>query len=82
MNQDGQTGIVVPPGDVAALRDALRTLLADPELRARLGARGRKRVVTDFSVDRMIRHTTSLYRELIDGAGRLQPVLAEPSRIV
>jgi len=82
VNQDGQTGIVVPPGDVAALRDALRTLLADPELRARLGARGRERVVTDFSVDRMIRHTTSLYRELIDGAGRLQPVLAEPSRIV
>ena len=40
---DGETGLLVPPGDIAALRAALERLLADPELRARLGAAGRGR---------------------------------------
>jgi glycosyltransferase involved in cell wall biosynthesis len=38
---DGETGLVVPPGDVAALRGALERLLGDKELRRRLGAAGR-----------------------------------------
>ena len=39
----GQDALLVPPGDVAALRDALRRLLDDPALRARLVASGRER---------------------------------------
>jgi 2-deoxystreptamine N-acetyl-D-glucosaminyltransferase/2-deoxystreptamine glucosyltransferase len=40
---DGETGLVVPPGDVTALRAALLRLLGDAELRRRLGAAGRER---------------------------------------
>ncbi|MFL5946155.1 MAG: glycosyltransferase family 4 protein [Gaiellaceae bacterium] len=46
---DGDTGLVVPPRDAAALRTALQRLLADPELRRRLGAAGRERARTQFS---------------------------------
>ena len=48
---DGETGRVVPPGDIEALRDALMELLADPELAARLGAAGRRRALTEFGWD-------------------------------
>ena len=40
---DGETGLLVPPGDVAALRSALERLLGDPELRERLGRAARER---------------------------------------
>jgi glycosyltransferase involved in cell wall biosynthesis len=46
---DGETGIVVPPRDPAALRSALERLLADPDLRRRLGTAGRDRARTLFS---------------------------------
>jgi len=58
---DGETGIHVPPGDVAALRAALQRLLADPELRRRLGAAGRRRATERFSWDAVTRQTLELY---------------------
>ena len=45
----GETGLVVPPRDPQALREALRRLLADPELRLRLGKAGRLRAQESFS---------------------------------
>lgn len=51
---DGSTGIVVAdPTDVVAVRQALSRLLADAELRARLGAAARQRAVQDFDYDRL-----------------------------
>ena len=46
---DGETGLVVPPGDVAALRSALERLLGDPELRRRLGGAARQQARERFS---------------------------------
>jgi colanic acid/amylovoran biosynthesis glycosyltransferase len=52
--EDEVTGLLVPPGDVQALRAALERLLGDPALRERLGAAGRERVVPlDEAADRL-----------------------------
>ena len=48
---DGETGYVVEPRDVAAVRDALAKMLGDHELRHRLGAAARTRAIGDFSYD-------------------------------
>jgi len=46
-------GLLVPPGDRAALAEALRRLGQDPELRARIGAAGRARVADAFDAERV-----------------------------
>jgi glycosyltransferase involved in cell wall biosynthesis len=59
---DGETGLVVPPRDPAALRAALERLLADGELRRRLGAAGRERARERFSWDVVTDATVAAYR--------------------
>src|SRR5262249_4412772 len=62
---DGETGILVPPGDVAALRAALERLLADAGLRRRLGEAGRERVRTLLSWDRVTEETLRAYEDAL-----------------
>jgi glycosyltransferase involved in cell wall biosynthesis len=62
---DGETGILVPPGDVAALREALERLLADGQLRRRLGEAGRERVRTLLSWDRVTDETLRAYEDAL-----------------
>jgi colanic acid/amylovoran biosynthesis glycosyltransferase len=51
---DGETGLLVPPGDPASLAAALARLIADPGLRQRLGVAGAARMSREFSLDRGI----------------------------
>ncbi len=66
VNRHGQTGLVVPPGDVSALVEASRTLLADEELRRRMGEQGRQRVRASFSKEIMAHRVLRLYEEVLD----------------
>ena len=61
---DEETGLVVPPRDPQALRAALERLLADPELRRRLGAAGRERARGHFSWEAAAAAALCLYGEL------------------
>jgi len=67
---DGETGRLVEPGDVAALGQALREALADPELARRMGEAGRRRVEAQFSWDRIADRTMTVYRDAIEHHGR------------
>ncbi len=46
--KDGETGLLVAPGDAGALQAAIAALLDDAEIRDRMGAAGRARVAADF----------------------------------
>jgi len=63
--QDGVTGRVVPPRDPAALAGAINKLLANPDLRAEMGAQGRARVEAEFTLEIMERRVMALYDELV-----------------
>ncbi|GAA2741184.1 MULTISPECIES: glycosyltransferase family 4 protein [Kitasatospora] len=68
---DGETCLAVPTADAGALAGALGRLLDDPELRARLGAAGRERVLANFTWQRAAELTADRYRDAIaTGAGR------------
>lgn len=60
----GETGLLVEPGDPAALAAAVQQVLEAPALAARLGAGGRRRVEERFTVDAMVEATLRVYREV------------------
>jgi rhamnosyl/mannosyltransferase len=67
VNRHGETGLVVEPGDAAALRDAIVRLMNDAELRGTLGQAASARVLREFTVSQMVTRTVSLYREVAAG---------------
>ncbi len=65
--RDGETCLAVPPGDPGVLATALSRLLADPALRARLGAAGRERVLARFTWAKAAEGTVARYRAAMPG---------------
>lgn len=72
VGEDGETGLLVAPGDPADLANALRTLLEDAGLRRRLGRAGRQRVLAQFTWRRAAERTVHAYREAISERQRLR----------
>jgi glycosyltransferase involved in cell wall biosynthesis len=54
-------GLLVPVRDAVALEEALARLIGAPELRERMGRRGRERAVAEFGIDRVVSRTLELY---------------------
>ncbi|MCA1646444.1 MAG: glycosyltransferase family 4 protein [Chloroflexi bacterium] len=61
---DGETGFLVPPGDVDALRERLDQILRDPTLAQRLGANARARVLDRFTWARVAERCLAAYAAL------------------
>jgi len=66
---DGVDGRLVPVGDVAALAEAMATLLGDPKTARRLARNARKKIEREYTVERMVRRTAVLYDELLAEKG-------------
>jgi glycogen synthase len=60
---EGETGFLVPPGDKIALARQTRRLLADAELRRRLGQAGRARIAQHFAARVAVERMAGLYLE-------------------
>lgn len=63
-------GLLVPPGDAAALREALRALLDDPGRGARLGAAGRRHVLAHFTAAAVVPQLEEVYARVLERSSR------------
>ncbi len=64
---DGETGFVVSPRDTNAVRDAIRRLVDDPELRTKMGAAARRRACEEFSYDHLVERLAPVARGNLPG---------------
>jgi glycosyltransferase involved in cell wall biosynthesis len=70
---DGQDGLLVDPGDIDGMTDALRRLIDDPGLRSRLGKAASEKATLQFTVQRMTRAYEEIYLALMSQAGEGVP---------
>ncbi|MGI5468481.1 glycosyltransferase family 4 protein [Streptomyces sp. CA-132043] len=78
---DGETCLAVPPGDAGALAAGLNRLLGDADLRRRLGAAGRERVLARFTWRQAAIGTAERYREAIARQAAHRPQAARPATV-
>ena len=75
---EGETGFLVERGDVTGFRERLAAVIADADLRIRLGARGRQRFEQEFTLERCFAHTLAVYQDVLHARQRAAQVrLAE-----
>ena len=70
INISNETGIVVPPGDPVALRQAMDTLWQNPELATEMGRKAEQRYWELFTADKMVASYVDLYKELMRNESR------------
>lgn len=61
---EGETGFLVKPGDVQAIAERIALLLKDRDLRERMGANARKRILDNFEINGIIRQLFTIYDSL------------------
>ena len=66
--RDRVNGLLVPPADVGALRQAIRTLLADGAMARRMGQAGRELMRREFSIDVMVDGNLRIYQQVLQEA--------------
>jgi glycosyltransferase involved in cell wall biosynthesis len=66
LGESGNTGLLVPPRDVGALAEAALELLRDPARREGMGAAARRRVLEDYTIERMVERSVEVYAVAID----------------
>ena len=62
---DGKTGIIIPPGNVDALCEAIKYLIQNPGVRFRMGQNGRLRVLDRFTIESNVRKTEEIFLQLL-----------------
>src|SRR5512133_785952 len=67
--RDGEDGFLVEAGATDDLADRLGRLARDPDLRARMGRKGRERVLPRYAVERLVDDVDELYRSLLSAGG-------------
>ena len=63
--RNNENGLLVHPRDSKSLADALKTLIENPKLRAKMGAKGREIVESEFSEEIVVRQTMELYEKIL-----------------
>ena len=71
MVRPGETGQLVPVGDVQALREAIRSMLAIPNVRERYSARCREIAVNEYSIEAQASSYVRLYQSLVMGGSKM-----------
>jgi glycosyltransferase involved in cell wall biosynthesis len=71
---EGETGLLVAPGDVAGLASAIERLVRDPGLRQRLGTAGRARVQSEFGLAAFVDAHLELYGRHLARLGASNPM--------
>jgi glycosyltransferase involved in cell wall biosynthesis len=69
----GRAGVLVPPGDVPALAQAIIGLLRDPLRRRQLGQAGRQHARAQFSIEQVLGKTLSVYQRAVRGLDSKTP---------
>jgi glycosyltransferase involved in cell wall biosynthesis len=61
IDSPGHNGVLVPPGDLEAIAAAAARLLADADGRQRMGEAARRRIEEEYTIERMVERTTTVY---------------------
>ena len=76
--EDGRSGLLIAPGHIGQLSEALQRLLADRSLRRRLGAGGREKVIAEFNEERFAAALHALFAaKLSEQPAALSPDIAK-----
>ncbi len=77
--EDGESGVLVPPGDPDPLGKGIRDLLADSARRSRIAQRGRQRARDQFDMERVVQEVEAVYMRAV-GEGRLNGRIGETAK--